>query len=220
MFQIEILANSIAGKLSSELSLDGERKEVIAYGAFALIQTVLSIILVIIFGLLFKVTLEALLISFVVSILRKYSGGIHASTSDACTIIGTVIFVGLAKIISLTGPLISLEVVLGLLIISFLWDYYIILKLAPVESSKKQLSEQKKKRMRKSSIIILSIYLMLALLACVIYRVTGEKKLLVYCLCICIGSIWQMFTLTKVGHMALRKVDTLLNHILTLKGGK
>ena len=220
MFKIELLANSVSDKISTELKLDNERREVIAYGAFALLQTILSIMLVLLFGWIFKVTLQALIISFVVSILRKYSGGVHATTSDACTIIGTAVFVGLAKVLSFSESWLSLELLFGILGILFCWCYYIAFKLAPVESPAKKISSQKKKRMKKGSIITLSVYVLLTVSTIILYYSLEYKRLLVYCLCICIGSVWQMFTLTKAGHLSLIKIDKLLNYILYLRGGE
>ena len=98
---MEKLCNNIANKVALELSLDQDNKEVIAYGTFALIQTFFSIIFVFIFGLLFHVAFEALIISFTAAILRKYSGGVHASSPGNCTFIGTIVCVGQAVLISL-----------------------------------------------------------------------------------------------------------------------
>lgn len=220
MFKIEKMANGVANKISSELNMDDERRAVIAYGAFALIQAVISIVLVIIFGWMLNVTVEALIISFVVSILRKYSGGIHASTSDACTIIGTAIFIGLAKLLSFTEPWINLKLVFIIMLISFLWSYYIAFKLAPVESASKPISSKKKKRMKKGSIITLSVYLSTSLFIAALYYNIESKGLLVYCLCICAGAVWQMFTLTRAGYFVLSKIDAFLNHMLNLRGGE
>jgi accessory gene regulator B len=49
---MERLANKISGKVAYELGLDNNRKEIIAYGTFALLQTIISIGLVIIFGMI------------------------------------------------------------------------------------------------------------------------------------------------------------------------
>ena len=98
---MEKLSNNIANKVASELTLDENNREVIAYGTFALIQMLLSITLVFLFGLLFHVAFEALIISFTGSILRKYSGGVHASSPGICTFIGTIVCVGQAVLISL-----------------------------------------------------------------------------------------------------------------------
>jgi len=212
---MEKLSNNIANKVASELSLDQDNREIIAYGTFAFIQMLFSIILVFLFGLLFHVAFEALIISFTGAILRKYSGGVHASSPWICNFIGTIVCVGQAIIISL---LISLVVNLYLVVIPgvviFIWSYYIIYKLAPVDSASKPIIKmEKRNRMKKGSIILLSVYLVITVFLILMYVSSGEKKLIFYALCLYSGILWQAFTLTTPGHLLVGKVDTFLNHI-------
>lgn len=212
---MEKLSNNIANKVASELSLDQDNREIIAYGTFAFIQMLFSIILVFLFGLLFHVAFEALIISFTGAILRKYSGGVHASSPWICNFIGTIVCVGQAIIISL---LISLVVNLYLVVIPgiviFIWSYYIIYKLAPVDSASKPIiKKEKRNRMKKGSIILLSVYLVITVFLILLYVSSGEKKLIFYALCLYSGILWQAFTLTTPGHLLVGKVDTFLNHI-------
>jgi PiT family inorganic phosphate transporter len=125
MFQISRISESIANKISSELNLDKDNREVIAYGAFALLQTLLSILLVAALGALFHVVTEALIVSFAISILRKYSGGVHASSSDSCSIIGAFISVKVAKTVGadIVNPNhISQFVVVAALSAAIIWN--------------------------------------------------------------------------------------------------
>lgn len=215
---IERLTNNIANKISLELKLDNDRTEVIRYGAFILLQTLLSIVLVIIFGWLFNVVIEALVISFVMSILRKYSGGVHASTLDVCTIVSTIICVGFAVLVSYISPLLNLNFILVSGALIFIWSYYIIYKLAPVGSSTKPInSEEKRKRMKQSSIIILNLYLMIVVFTIIIYLNMGIWRLLSYSTCIYIGLAWQVFTLTSKGHFIMKKVDGFFERMLIFK---
>ena len=71
MFSISEISQKISGNITRELDLDEDKKAVINYGIFALIQIMLSIVSVIVFGAIFNVVVEALIISFVTSILRK-----------------------------------------------------------------------------------------------------------------------------------------------------
>jgi accessory gene regulator B len=211
---MERLANNIASRVAAELSLDKDKREVVAYGAFAILQMLLSIMLVIIFGVLFQVVIEALIISFTASILRKYSGGVHASSPSICTFIGTIICVGQAVLISLligSGANLYLVLMLGAMI--FIWSYYLIYKLAPVDSAKKAIvKEEKRKLMKKGSILILSVYLIVAIIFIILYISMGGKKFLFYALCLYSGILWQVFTLTAPGHLLIGKIDTFLNH--------
>ena len=211
---MEKLSNDIANKVASELSLDQNNKEVIAYGTFALMQMFLSIILVFLFGLLFHVAFEALIISFTASILRKYSGGVHASSPGICNFIGTIVCVGQSVLISLLMSSvgnIKLIIILGTVI--FIWSYYMIYKLAPVDSAAKPIvKEEKRNRMKKGSIILLSAYLIITVFFVLLYINSGGRNLIFYVLCLYSGILWQTFTLTSQGHLLVGKVDTFLNH--------
>jgi accessory gene regulator B len=213
---MEKLSNTIAEKVSFELGFDTDRKEVVAYGTFALLQTTLSIVLVIIFALPFGILAEALIVSFTVSILRKYSGGIHASSPGICAVIGTFLAVGQPLLISFVIiPFINLKLSILLGLLTFAWSYYVIFKLAPVDSDAKPIKTQKKrKRMKKGSILVLRAYMVIVIINVTIYLLTYEKRFLIFSLCICGGTVWQAFTLTHAGHLILGKIDTFLNQIL------
>ncbi|WP_298842498.1 accessory gene regulator ArgB-like protein [Clostridium sp.] len=212
---MEKLSNNIANKVASELSLNNDNKEVIAYGSFAIMQMLFSIILVFIFGMIFHVALEALIISFTGSMLRKYSGGVHASSPGNCNFIGIVVCVGQAMLVSfLISPLVNLKLIIILGVVIFIWSYYIIFKLAPVDSVAKPIVKvEKRNRMKKGSIILLSVYLVITVFFILLYISNGEKKLLFYALCLYLGILWQTFTLTTPGHLLVGNVDNFLNHI-------
>ncbi|MCB2339196.1 accessory gene regulator ArgB-like protein [Clostridium estertheticum] len=217
---MEKISNNIANKVALALSLDDDNREVISYGVFALMQTFFSVILVFIFGLLFNVAFEALIISFTAAILRKYSGGVHASSPGNCTFIGTIVCVGQAILISLLlNFLVDFKLVITLEVVIFIWSYYIIHKLAPVDSIAKPIvKEEKRNRMKKGSIILLSIYLAITVLLILLYISSGEKKLMFYVLCLYSGILWQTFTITYPGHLLVGKVDLFLNHIIKKRG--
>ncbi|MCB2313445.1 accessory gene regulator B family protein [Clostridium tagluense] len=212
---MEKLSNNIANKVALELSLDHDNREVIAYGTFALMQMFVSIIFVFLFGLLFHVAFGALIISFTAAVLRKYSGGVHASSPGNCTCIGTIVCVGQAVLISfLISSVVNLKLIIILGVMTFIWAYYIIYKLAPVDSASKPIvKEEKRKRMKRGSIILLSVYLIIAVVFILLYLGSGESKLMLYALCLYSGILWQVFTLTTLGHLLVGKVDTFLNHI-------
>lgn len=215
---MEKLTNNIAAKVVSELNLDKDNKEVIAYGIFAMIQIALSIILVIIFGLIFHVVIEALIICFAGSILRKYSGGAHAGSPGNCLFIGTVICVGPAMVfLYLISPFINMEMILCMGIMIFTGSYYLIYKLAPVDSAAKPIKRVEKKiRMKKGSIFILSIYLIITIINVAAYVYLRDRRFLVYSLCLYGGIGWQVFTLTKAGHITMNKMDSFFNQIKKL----
>lgn len=213
---MERLAKNIAEKIGSELELDKDKKEVIAYGTFAILQTLLSIALTVIFGLAFSVFTESLIVSFSIYILRKYSGGVHSGTLGICTAVSTFIAVGQALLIHfIITPFVNLKIVIILGLLSFSWSWWIIYKLCPVDSAAKPIKTKKKKeRMKKASILILWVYAVIVLLSVNMYLHTHEIRFLTYSLCICGGSIWQSFTLTHEGLVTIRETDTFIHKIL------
>ncbi len=220
---MEKITNNIAQTISKELGLDNDRKEVIAYGTFAILQTLLSIGLTAIVGGIFGVFTETMVVAFTISILRKYSGGVHSNSAGICAVVGIVIAVGLASLICfIITPLINLKYVLFLGLPAFLWSYYIIIKLAPVDSAAKPIkTSKKKKKMRKTSILILCTYVVIVLLNSFLYLFDHDIIFLSFSLCIYGGIVWQSFTLTHSGHIMLGKIDVFFNKILfILKGGK
>lgn len=215
---MESLSNSIANKVATELNMDNDKKEVIAYGTFALLQTFLSIFLVGIFGFIFNVAFEALIVLFTASILRKYSGGAHASSPGNCTSIGVIICIGQALIISLiVRSWINFKMALIVELVVFIWSYYMVYKLVPIDNPLKRIkSEEKRKRMKKGSFIILSIYLLIVIFTMILYFNIQRTTLVVYALCIIGGMAWQIFTLTKCGHLILAKIDMFFKYLLNI----
>ncbi|HCW52998.1 MAG TPA: accessory regulator AgrB [Clostridium sp.] len=197
---IDNICDNITNYLAKELNLNKEKSEVIKYGMFSISQMVINIISIIIFGIIFNVVTEALIISFAISILRKSSGGVHASSPEKCLIIGTGFSIFIALILKRIN--INFTYTCFLIIIIFLWAYYFIYKLAPVDSENKPIKSMKKKlRLKKSSITILSIYLLIIIFCLMVFIFTKKTEALRYILCICSGVVWQVFSLTKAGHI-------------------
>lgn len=208
MISIEGICNKISNTISKELNLDCEKTAVINYGFFAFSQMLMSILIVFFVGFIFNVTFESLIILLTISILRQQSGGIHASSPRICTLIGTILSVGMAIVIKKVN--IDLEIICIAGLIIFIWAYYSVYKLVPVDSPSKPIkTEAKRKRLKKSSLLILSVYLIIVLGNISLYYVTKKANLLVYSGCIYIGLLWQIFSLTKSGHVVLGKLDAL-----------
>lgn len=218
---MEKLNNKIAEKIALELQLDDNKKEVIAYGTFGLIQMIFSIGLVVAFALIFSVVKEALIISFTSAILRKYSGGVHASTPSRCAVIGTATTIGQAIIISFfMRGFCEIENVFLIGIIIFSLSYYLISKLAPVGSKNKSIkNEAKRERMKKKSIQLLILYLVIVIIMILLFIMNGWKAMLLYSFCIYSGILTQVITLTTLGHRVIGCIDAFFNHILFIKKG-
>ncbi len=209
------IQDQLARKICDELDLGKEEYEVISYGAFAVFQISLCIISVAIFGLLFGVMLEALVVSFSTSILRQYSGGAHASRPGSCAVIGTIVSVGLALFIQYIGNLMNFNAILLVEMILFLLAFYIINKYAPVDSQAKPIkTEAKRKKMRKRSFIIVTSYLAISAVFLYFYQVTKDSRFTILALDISGGVLFQIFSLTIIGRSVLAKIDCRLTRIM------
>lgn len=217
MFSVEKLSKNITKNIENQLALDNDRASIIEYGLYAFFQMGIAILATAIIGAIFNVMIEALLISFVIAILRKSSGGVHASTSINCTIVGALVAVTPACIIKHISFNSNYIIIIGILL--YIISFIIIYKLAPVDSPNKPIrKEDKIKRLKRGSIIILSIYMIIVLINLVLYYRNKSNLLLVYSSCIYIGIIWQVFTLTKLGHIIVKIIDSLLIKIIRVRG--
>lgn len=210
---MERYSKAIAAKLAMELGYDDDKKAVMAYGAFALIQILISIGLIVIFGLMFGVVIEALIISFSASILRKYSGGVHSSSPNTCTFLGTVVCVGFASLIKMfPAPVAGIKGFLVIGVLVFAWSCYTVSKLAPVDTPNKPIrSAEKRGRMKKGALAVLGIYFLIACANISAYLHFQSDAFFIYATCLTFGMLWQVFTLTVSGHRVIEKLDLFLH---------
>lgn len=208
MFRVEKICSDISEFIGKELDFEKEKVAVINYGIFAFVQILTSVILVSVLGYMFDVLVEGLIILSSICILRQSSGGVHASSPEFCTFVSTVLSIGAGVIIKNCNMDILVIIMIGIPI--FAWAYYTIYKLAPVDSPAKPIKKvEKRKRLKKSSIKIITVYFLVVILNIVGYLVTKKVSLLMYSGCIYIGLLWQVFSLTKTGHVILGKLDAL-----------
>ena len=215
MFFIEKLSRSIVSNIYDISEMSRDEREIIEYGALLTILKVTGILMIVIFGLIFNVLIEALVFYFSTCILRKYSGGVHSDSPTRCIIIGTFISIIFPIFINRTYIYLQLGLVIFVTIVILIFCYYVIFKLAPVDSPAKPISSTEfRKQLKNKSIVtmlIMSIMLFLLIILFLNYKYTNLLKL---SQCICFALLWQCFTLTNVGHIIMGKVDNILKYII------
>lgn len=218
----EQLSHQIAIKLGEKLGYEDEQINVLAYGLFSMVQTVFAIGVVIIIGMLFGVVIEAIIISFSIALLRKTSGGVHASSAERCICLGTFISVGGAILCKVFYSALSISELILIVSLVFIWNYYIIYRKAPVDSSRKPIKNiEKREKLKKRSLTVLTTYLIGVIGGMIMYLLMGKQRILLYVLCLVLGTVWQVFTLTEIGDKIVCYLDHLLIYIFSkLKGGK
>lgn len=208
MSSIEKVSKSFAQVVSSNLSLDGDQEEIIAYGTFALIQTFLSILAIAVFGLLLGVFAESMIISFAAATLRKFSGGVHATKPLNCAVIGMIIFGVLGMLVKHLFINMKFIYVIGIMVLEFIFVFYVMVKYSPVGSANKPLKNiDKRKRLKKQSLIFTSSMLIADIVLTGAYVHTNNINFLTVAICIATGILWQSITLVSLGHIIIESLD-------------
>lgn len=212
MSRIQEKCEKLASYMEEELKLDSNQKAVIEYGLFAIMHTSLAILLSVILGGVCGVLIPTLLISFTAIILRRYSGGAHASNSEECTLIGLIIAVGGGMLLKHMDWHIERVVIIGVII--FAWAFYCVYQLAPVDNKAKPIRNAEKRiQLKRKSYFVVSVYLLVVMLLLVSYDDASDKNNLLYITCIYVGIGWQIFTLTAIGHLMIQKIDFFFNKL-------
>lgn len=204
---IETISMKIGHKITNILEKDDEFEEVMVYGAINFFQTIYAILTIILLGFICGVVYEALIISVVVALLRKYSGGVHASTPNKCAIfgaIGTTVMALLTKYIMIKSHIFVL--IFGLSI--FVFTYFIVYSLAPMDSFEKPINNKDMRRsLKKASLNVVNCYFLTSFV--LFYYNYNKNNEFVYNLiyCILMGMVFQGFSLTKYGHKVLSTID-------------
>lgn len=211
----EKIATKIGNNAQLFLNVNEEQEQIIVYGAINLFQMLFAILWVIIAGLLFGVFYEALIFSTTASILRKYSGGVHASSPSRCVIIGAF-SAALAGIlidnIFYTINSITVAVVSGVIII---FAFITVFRNAPVDSIKKPIKNiETRKQFKRKSIFAIFIFSFIIIILFMLNEKFSELYYIKLIESIGVGVLWQTITLTKNGINFLNKVDSALKYII------
>ncbi|APM40353.1 accessory gene regulator ArgB-like protein [Clostridium kluyveri] len=211
MYLTEKLAVSLGKKTKVLLNLDEDSEKIIVYGAINILQTTFSILWIVIAGFILGVLYEALIFSTTASILRKYSGGVHASSPNRCIIIVTALSCTAGVVIQKLLYRFSFTTTLFISMLFMIIAFMIIILKAPIDSVKKPIIDPNmKKKFKKNSIITLMVFSIVIVILSILYETTLKLYYLKIIHGIILGILWQSFTLTKIGITIFVKVDFIL----------
>jgi accessory gene regulator B len=209
---MEKISRKQASKIAATLGYDSEKEAVIAYGLIAIVQTTITVVLALLLGLLVGAPVEALIVCFSVSALRKYSGGAHAQNAEYCTLLSVLYCTFAAMLSHWIYPLYSFYVMLAAIAIVYGASLRIVWLYAPVDSANKPIrTQQKRKRMRKGSYILLGVYLTASVLFLLLGIQTQQFR--TYGISLLLGVGWQVITLTSLGSILLNKLNVLPKYL-------
>lgn len=211
MSLVEKIAVNIGKQTRSILELDDDTEEVVIYGAVNLIQVSLGLLFTIIIGFIFGVLYEALLFTLTSAILKKCSGGPHASSPGRCLFMGSTISVGVSLFISNILSMQNLWIISIAGGLSIIIAIYIIIIKAPVASENKPITSIKmRRRLKRNCIRIVLIFSIIMIVSLILFKVSQNSFYIKIFQCICLGTLWQTVTLTKPIIRFLHKFDSLL----------
>lgn len=209
---IENVSNSMATKIGQKTNKSKDEIEVMNYGLFICLHTIVSFIITIIIGILIGRLKEILIITLVSSSLKRCSGGVHATSPNRCLIIGlifSVILTYICGIFNIYGDNLIMYLS-SLIIITFC--YYIFYKKAPVGTKNKPLKkESTRKKLRKKLFKLLNLYIVIIILCILVMQTKLIKyNLTSFIYCIELGILLQTISLTKLGETTILKIDCFL----------
>lgn len=207
---IEKISYNISNNIGSKSNKTKEEIEIMNYGLFMWLHTVVAFLLTILVGIIIGKVIEVVIITIVASSLKKFSGGVHATSPNRCIIIGimtTLIFTYISVLLNKYG---NYNFIYIFSIISIISCYYIFYKEAPVGTKNKPLKKDStRKKLRKRLFKRLNIYILIIILL-FIFRVTGFFNYGIAMYCIVLGIILQAIAITKLGETIILKLDCFL----------
>ena len=158
------IAAGVVEKLTDRTTISDTEKELYLYGFFIVIAQILYFVITIIMGVLMDIVLLSAVFYISFQFIRRYAGGIHASSELKCEIISiTSIFICLLCVKSnvmfdIQIPTLILTVVASI----------VIFVLCPLDTPEKPLTEKELRYFRKISIIVLTIMLFIIIISIVV----------------------------------------------------
>ncbi len=212
MGTIEKVSLDLSSKLGMKLEKSDEEIAVLNYGLFMIIHTGIGILATIIVGILTGMIIEVMVISITSAFLKRYTGGVHASTPERCLTIGIILSLVLAFIVKNVIIEFDIEIIRILIGATLIFTYFILYKYCPVASKNKPLkNESVRKKLRKKAFVLINIYTCIIVILYLLYinlNINTLKIILISCL---IGIQLQAIMLTNIGDKFIKLVDSSLN---------
>ena len=204
----------------SILKLDNEKIDIMKYGAYNIVHTLIGFLLVFITAIIFDVLFEAVIIQTVIYTLRKSSGGAHATSPNRCTILGTLIILSLSILVNRLYY-INYYMLAVFAIFCCLFAYYMIYNFAPVDTPTKPIKKPERRlKFKRNSLFFLHICTAMTIVLFVLY-VNYESAIIKRTIfSIWTGLAWQAFTLSHFGHLIINGLDVLMKNTTKFVTGR
>lgn len=211
MIGIEDISLNLSNKLGDRLNKTDEEKSVLNYGLFTILHIAVSLLLTVVVGILTGLLLESLVILFCSAMMKKYSGGVHASSPKICTTIGAILCLGLAILCRVLVDNLNINKLIIIVCIGFIICYLIIYKRCPLPSKNKPMKKESTRRLlRKKAFNLVNTYIIISFILGSIAAITNNYIIKTIMVSILLGLAMQMLALTETGIKLILAVDKLL----------
>ncbi|PRX31820.1 accessory gene regulator B [Orenia metallireducens] len=198
MDKLGLLSNKVVTYYYKDYSDD--EQEIMGYGLRMILVTVIDLIAIVIVGLMVGVPELAVTAAISIGIIRRFSGGFHASTYVRCALLGTVVCVGLGLLANYLVMSINRGVIFILLWLVLMIGAILIYSYAPAGVKEKPLTALPKRvRLKISSFIAFFIVLLIDFSLYLMLEVDS------YVLSSLFGVVWQIFTITPLAYKLFNK---------------
>ncbi len=179
----------------------------IAYGFIAILQMASIFTIISIIGAIFDFRYESILIFLGVGIIRKSTGGAHASSINSCMVI-SVLSITMLSTMSRYLLCVPIDLYINVFIslIIFVICFIVFYLRVPVDSPNKPIVKLEKiVRLRKQSFIILTVCCFIS----IVFALLTSYDIRFYSIAVSIrlAVLWQTMTLTKTGAVIINRID-------------
>ena len=209
---IEKISLNLSENLGDKLNKNKEEKEVLNYGIFVVIHTLMGLIATVLIGIITGMIIEIIIIFITSSWFKRYTGGVHATTPEKCLLISSILSLILSLFCKYKIFNININNIFIIGFFSIMTFYIIINKKCPVSSKNKPLKrENTRRKLRKKAFNLLNRYFILLIILYIIYNficIDIIKTIIISCI---LGIILQMIVLTEIGENFIIILDSSLN---------
>lgn len=208
MGSIGKISLELSNRLSSKLNKTKEEKAILNYGMFIVIHTSVGILLNLFIGIMTGMTIEIMLVAITVSLFKRYSGGVHASTPERCAIIGAAISYISALISKYTLGLFSNSMLITIIILILGISWFILYKKCPIPSKYKQFKKEKERQqIRRKAFKLLGLYALFLIILFILYNSFNTDMIYKIIFSILMGISIQMVFITSNGERIIKILD-------------
>ncbi|OIJ20805.1 hypothetical protein BKP45_08400 [Anaerobacillus alkalidiazotrophicus] len=203
---ISIISQRLAEKLY-DLVENKHEVDYLRYGIEIILSGFIKLIVLLITALVLGLLQPMITVLFTFVLFRTLTGGYHYSTYGRCLVVGLLMMTGISYFSVKLAVFLNFQILLSLLIISFLLGLILTYRFAPSNHFYKQITDRQKQKLRKYAFIAIVIW---SFLIC--YLLTNSYSLELILASI-LGFLFQMSTIHPYSYSFVNKIENLIERV-------